>query len=269
VTRTERTAALQQALAKRVLVLDGAMGTAVQDLKLTAADFGGPDLEGCNEVLVASKPEAILGIHAAYFEAGADIAETDTFGGTPLVLAEYGLAARAHELNETAARLARQVADRFSTPQRLRFVAGSMGPTTRSLSVTGGVTFAELVEHFYVQGKGLYDGGVDYFLLETCQDTRNVKAGLRALQRLNREVPEPLPIAVSGTIEPMGTMLAGQSVEALVASLEHLDLLYLGLNCATGPEFMTDHLRGLSALARTRVACVPNAGLPDESGHYL
>ncbi len=268
-TRAERIAALQQAFSTRVLVLDGAMGTAVQDLHLTAADFGGADLEGCNEVLVTSKPDAIRGIHAAYFEAGADIAETDTFGGTPLVLAEYGLAARAHELNQAAARLAREVAERFSTPERLRFVAGSMGPTTKALSVTGGLTFAELVEHYYIQGKGLYDGGADYFLLETCQDTRNVKAGLVALRRLNREVKEPLPIAVSGTIEPMGTMLAGQSVEALVASLEHLDLLYLGLNCATGPEFMTDHLRALSAMARTRVACVPNAGLPDESGKYL
>jgi len=268
-TRVHRIEALKKALAQRVLVLDGAMGTAVQALGLTAADFGGPDLEGCNEVLVESKPDAIASIHDAYFAAGADIAETDTFGGTPLVLGEYGLASKALELNRAAARLAREVADRFSTPERPRFVAGSMGPTTRAISVTGGVTFEDLREHYYVQAQGLHEGGADYFLLETCQDTRNVKAGLLAIARLNREVAEPLPVAVSGTIEPMGTMLAGQPVEALIASLEHVDLLYLGLNCATGPEFMTDHLRALAGLARTRVACVPNAGLPDESGRYL
>ncbi|MHB8417209.1 MAG: methionine synthase [Myxococcales bacterium] len=268
-TRAHRIEALKKALSRRVLVLDGAMGTAIQGLGLGAADFGGAELEGCNEVLVETRPDAIAGIHEAYFAAGADIAETDTFGATPLVLGEYGLAERARELNRAAARIAREVADRFATPERPRFVAGSMGPTTRAISVTGGVTFAALRDHYYVQAQGLYEGGADYFLLETCQDTLNVKAGLLAIARLNREVAEPLPVAVSGTIEPMGTMLAGQSVEALAASLEHVELLYLGLNCATGPEFMTDHLRALAGLARTAVACVPNAGLPDEAGRYL
>ena len=262
-------ALLKTCLSQRVLVLDGAMGTAIQDRNLTAADFGGEALEGCNELLVATRPDVIRDIHDSYFRAGADIAETNSFGSTPLVLAEYGLADRARELNRKAAAIARASAEAYSTPARPRFVAGSMGPTTKALSVTGGVTFAELVEHYFVQAQGLYEGGVDYFLLETCQDTRNIKAGVLALCRLNREVAEPLPIAVSGTIEPMGTMLAGQSVEALAVSLDHLDLLYLGLNCATGPEFMTDHLRALSQLSRFRVACVPNAGLPDESGKYL
>jgi 5-methyltetrahydrofolate--homocysteine methyltransferase len=267
--RLERITALKALLDQRVLVLDGAMGTALQNLDLHAADFGGPEYEGCNEYLVVTRPDAVARVHDDYFAAGADVAETDTFGGTPLVLAEYGLAERARELNRIAAEIARKSAERFSTPDHLRFVAGSMGPTTKALSVTGGVTFEELVEHYYQQALGLHEGGVDYFLLETCQDTRNVKAGILALQRLNREVEVPLPIAVSGTIEPMGTMLAGQSVEALANALEHLDLLYLGLNCATGPEFMTDHLRSLAALSRFRVSCVPNAGLPDESGHYL
>jgi 5-methyltetrahydrofolate--homocysteine methyltransferase len=269
VDRRERLNALKALLDQRVLVLDGAMGTALQNLDLHAADFGGPEYEGCNEYLVVTRPDAVARVHDDYFAAGADVAETDTFGGTPLVLAEYGLGERARELNRVAAEIARKSADRFSIPDRLRFVAGSMGPTTKALSVTGGVTFEELVEHYYQQALGLHEGGVDYFLLETCQDTRNVKAGILALQRLNREVEVPLPIAVSGTIEPMGTMLAGQSVEALANALEHLDLLYLGLNCATGPEFMTDHLRSLAALSRFRVSCVPNAGLPDESGHYL
>ncbi len=269
--RRERVARLLQELERRVLVIDGAMGTAIQGKGLTAADFGGPELEGCNEHLVLTRPEVIAGIHEGYLAAGADIIETNTFGATPLVLAEYGLERKALEINVEAARLARRVADRFSTSERPRFVAGSMGPTTKAISVTGGVTFEELIEHFRVQARGLYEGGVDYLLLETCQDTRNIKAGLLAIERLFAGVPpeERIPVAVSGTIEPMGTMLAGQSVEALWAALAHADLLYLGLNCATGPEFMTDHIRSLAALSRFRVACVPNAGLPDENGHYL
>ncbi|HEX7125475.1 MAG TPA: methionine synthase [Thermodesulfobacteriota bacterium] len=269
--RTERVARLVAALEERVLVLDGAMGTAIQAKGLTAADFGGPALEGCNEHLVVTRPDVVTAIHEAYLAAGCDIVETNTFGATPLVLAEYGLEGEAIRLNREAARLARAAAERFSTPDRPRFVAGSMGPTTKAISVTGGVTFDELVEHFHVQARGLHEGGVDYFLLETCQDTRNIKAGLLGIARLNESLPpeERIPVAVSATIEPMGTMLAGQSVDALAAALEHADLLYLGLNCATGPEFMTDHIRSLAALSRFRVACVPNAGLPDENGHYL
>jgi 5-methyltetrahydrofolate--homocysteine methyltransferase len=168
-----------------------------------------------------------------------------------------------------AARVARQAADRLSTPGKPRFVAGSIGPTTKAISVTGGVTFESLIQNFYAQAAALLEGGVDYFLLETCQDTRNIKAGLLALEKLFEEKGFKIPVAVSGTIEPMGTMLAGQSVEALLTSLSHLDLLYIGLNCATGPEFMTDHIRSLARLSKFRVACVPNAGLPDENGCYL
>ena len=270
-TRVQRVGRLLAELERRVLVLDGAMGTALQALGLTAEDFGGADLEGCNEALNLSRPEVVRGVHRGYLEAGADIVETNTFGGTPLVLAEYGLQERTVEINRAAAALARAEADAFSTHDRLRFVAGSMGPTTKAISVTGGVTFAQLVEHYEAQARGLYEGGIDYFLLETSQDTRNVKAGLLGIDRFQEMLApeERLPIAVSGTIEAMGTMLAGQSVEALAISLEHRDLLYLGLNCATGPEFMTDHIRSLAQLARTRVACVPNAGLPDENGRYL
>ena len=267
--RTERVNALREALSQRVLVLDGAMGTAIQDHNLTAADFGGAELEGCNENLVLTRPDVIGGIHRAYLAAGCDIVETNTFGATPLVLAEYGLQDQTDALNLAAARLARAAADEFSTPARLRFVAGSVGPTTKAISVTGGVTFEELILHFERQAKGLYEGGVDYFLIETCQDTRNIKAAILGIQRFFARGFEPLPLAVSGTIEPMGTMLAGQSVEALATSLEHTELLYLGLNCATGPAFMTDHIRSLAATTRAPVACVPNAGLPDENGQYL
>ena len=244
------------------------MGTAVQDQDLCAADFGGEVFEGCNENLVLSCPDSIRKIHEAHLKAGADIIETDTFGGTELVLNEFDLGNKTRELNLAAATLAKECADRFSTPDKPRFVAGSIGPTTKAISVTGGISFAQLIDEFYFQAKALHEGGVDYLLLETSQDTRNIKAGLLAIHRLFETV-EAIPIAVSGTIEPMGTMLAGQTVEALVASLAHEDLLYIGLNCATGPEFMTDHIRALASLAPFPVACVPNAGLPDEEGEYL
>lgn len=260
---------LIEELKKRILVLDGAMGTAIQNHNLSAADFGGPELEGCNENLVLTRPDVIQGIHESYLIVGADIVETNTFGATPLVLGEYGLQEKTYEINITAAKLARAAADKFSTRNKPRFVAGSIGPTTKAITITQGVTFEELIEHFYQQAKGLHDGNVDYFLIETCQDTRNIKAATLGIQKLFQETGRKIPIAVSGTIEPMGTMLAGQSAEALAISLAHLDLLYIGLNCATGPEFMTDHIRSLSLLAKTNVACVPNAGLPDEDGNYL
>ena len=261
--------ALRELLAERILVLDGAMGTMLQQRNLSAADFGGPALEGCNENLVRTRPDVVLDIHRKYFEAGADIVETDSFGGTPLVLGEYGLQADALELNKIAAALARQAADECSTPAKPRFVAGSMGPTTKAITVTGGVTFEGLRDSYYVQAKGLVEGGVDLLLVETCQDTRNIKAALLAIQQLSREIGTPIPLIVSVTIEPMGTMLAGQTVEAMWASLRHAHPLAFGMNCATGPEFMTDHIRTLSALTGEFVSCYPNAGLPDEEGKYL
>ena len=201
--RQERKQALVDALARRILVLDGAMGTMLQQAHLTAADFGGPALEGCNENLVKTRPDVVLGVHRAYLEAGADIIETDTFGGAGIVLSEYGLQDSAYELNLTAARLARQAAGEFSTAAKPRFVAGSMGPTTKAITVTGGVTFRQLEEAFYRQAGALAEGGADILLLETCQDTRNVKAALLGFQRLERELGFPIPIMVSGTIEPI------------------------------------------------------------------
>ncbi|HZI64252.1 MAG TPA: methionine synthase [Thermoanaerobaculia bacterium] len=266
--REARTAALLEALDERVLVLDGATGTAFQAMELTAADFGGADLEGCNEHLCLTRPDAVARVHEGYLAAGCDIVETNTFGSTPLVLAEYGLADRALELSRRAAEIARETCARFDEPGRVRFVCGAMGPTTKAISVTGGVTFEELREHYRVQAAGLLVGGADYLLLETCQDTRNIKAGLLGIEQAFGDAGARLPVAVSVTIETTGTMLAGQDAEALAVSLLHADLLYVGLNCATGPELMRDHLRTLSELVRTRVACVPNAGLPDEDGRY-
>jgi 5-methyltetrahydrofolate--homocysteine methyltransferase len=261
--------ALRELLGQRILVLDGAMGTMLQQRDLTAADFGGPALEGCNEVLVDSRPDVVLDIHRKYFEAGADIVETNTFGSTPLVLAEYGLESRALELSKKAAALARQAAEEFSTPGKPRFVAGSMGPTTKAITVTGGVTFEGLQDSYYVQAKGLIEGGSDLLLVETCQDTRNIKAATLAIQKLSKEIGMAIPFLISVTIEPMGTMLAGQTVEAMWASLRHTHPLAFGMNCATGPEFMTDHVRTLSTLTGEFVSCYPNAGLPDEEGKYL
>ncbi len=269
ITPEERGRALEECLGERVLVLDGAMGTMLQQMRLGAADFGGAALEGCNENLVRTRPDVVRGIHRAYLEAGADIIETNSFGGTGLVLAEYGLADDAHELNVRAARLAREAADEFSTPAKPRFVAGAIGPTTKAISVTGGVTFPQLLEEFYRQAAALVEGGADILLVETCQDTRNVKAALIAMERLRRKLGRPIPAMVSGTIEPTGTMLAGQTAEAFCASILHGGLLSIGLNCATGPEFMTDHLRTLAAMAPVRISCHPNAGLPNEEGQYL
>ncbi len=265
----ESAKALRELLAERILVLDGAMGTMLQQRHLTAEDFGGSALEGCNENLVRTQPDVVLDIHRKYFEAGSDIVETNSFGGATIVLAEYGLAADAHFLNKRAAELARQAADEFSTARKPRFVAGSVGPTTKAITVTGGVTFEGLIEAYYAQAKGLVEGGVDLLLVETCQDTRNIKAALLAIQKLSKEIGMQVPVIVSVTIEPMGTMLAGQTVEAMWASLRHAKPLAFGMNCATGPEFMTDHIRTLSQLSSEFVSCYPNAGLPDEEGKYL
>jgi len=265
----ESAKALRALLSERILVLDGAMGTMLQQRHLTAEDFGGAALEGCNENLVRTRPDVVLDIHRKYFEAGSDIVETNSFGAAPIVLAEYGLAADAHELNKRAAELARQAADEFSTAGKPRFVAGSMGPTTKAITVTGGITFEGLLDAYYVQAKGLVEGGVDLLLVETCQDTRNIKAALLAIQKLSKEIGAQAPVIVSVTIEPMGTMLAGQTVEAMWASLRHAKPLAFGMNCATGPEFMTDHIRTLSQISSEFVSCYPNAGLPDEEGKYL
>ncbi len=260
---------IQAALKKRILVLDGAMGTAIQNRNLTVEDFGGPQYEGCNEYLVITRPDVIREIHEAYLAAGCDVVETNTFGSTPMVLDEFGLGAKADEINLAAARLAREAADKYTSAEKPRYVAGSIGPTTKAMSVTGGASFEQLQEEFRRQAQGLLKGGVDYLLMETCQDTRNVKAAILGCEQAMDDTGVRVPLALSVTIEPMGTMLAGQSIEALLASVQHKDLLYLGLNCATGPEFMTDFIRSLAQSSPFPVACVPNAGLPDENGCYL
>lgn len=258
----------QKELAKRILILDGAMGTMLQQAKLTAADFGGEEYEGCNEILNLTRPDLIHSIHKKYLEAGSDIVETNTFGATNVVLADYNLAERDVEINRAAARLAREAVQDFYTQDHPRFVAGAMGPTNKTLSLTGGVTFDELVVAYFRQAKGLIEGGVDILLLETSQDTLNVKAAGIGIQKAFEETGKKLPIMISGTIEPSGTTLAGQNIEAFYISLEHLKPVTIGINCATGPDLMRDHLRSLAEIAHCGVSCYPNAGLPDEEGHY-
>lgn len=259
---------LEAALATRILVADGATGTWLQGRGLTAMDFGGTEFEGCNEHLNLTRPEVITELHRAHLHAGADIVETNTFGGTSIVLAEYELAERAVEINRAAARIARSAVDEVRAGGRPAWVAGSMGPTTKAISVTGGVSFAELRLAYRDQALGLLEGGVDLLMVETVQDTRNAKAAMLGIEEAVGLGAPAVPVILSCTIEPTGTMLAGQGTEAFYASVSHWRPLAVGLNCGTGPEFMTDHLRQLAATATTLVACLPNAGLPDADGHY-
>lgn len=259
---------IEQQLEKRILVIDGAMGTMIQNADLSAEDFGGEQYDGCNEYLNIVRPDVLEGVHDAYLEAGADIICTNTFGGTPVVLDEYGLGHHAAEINQKAVEIAKKSQAKYSTPEWPRFVAGALGPTTKTLSVTGGITFDALKADFQVQAKALIEGGADLLLLETSQDMLNVKAATIAIHDAFEETGVELPVMISGTIEPMGTTLAGQTIEAFYVSIEHIKPLSVGLNCATGPEFMTDHLRSLSELSTGYVSCYPNAGLPDEEGHY-
>ena len=259
---------LRRALAQRILIVDGAMGTSIQALDLGADDFGGEAFDGCNERLNLTRPDAIEGIHRGFLEAGADVIETNSFGAMPVVLAEYDIAEEAEEIGRAAAEIARRAADAFATEERPRWVAGSIGPTTKSLSVTGGTTWDELVDSYRTVAAALGAGGADFLLIETSQDPLNVKAALEGIDQAREATGLDLPVALQATIETMGTILGGQDVEAFYTTFAHRDLLWIGLNCATGPEFMTDHVRTLAAISRFPVACLPNAGLPDEDGRY-
>ncbi|ACK71630.1 methionine synthase [Gloeothece citriformis PCC 7424] len=253
-----------------VLVFDGAMGTSLQTQNLTAEDFGGLQYEGCNEYLVHTKPEAVEKVHRGYLEAGADVIETDTFGGTSIVLAEYDLADKAYYLNKTAAQLAKRVAQEYSTPQKPRFVAGSMGPGTK-LPTLGHIDFDTLKNAYIEQAEGLYDGGADLFIVETCQDVLQIKAALNAIEEVFQKKGNRIPIMVSITMEVMGTMLIGTEIGAALTILEPYNIDILGLNCATGPDQMKEHIKYLSENSPFIISCIPNAGLPENVGgqaHY-
>ncbi|HEY9747387.1 MAG TPA: homocysteine S-methyltransferase family protein, partial [Allocoleopsis sp.] len=253
-----------------VLVFDGAMGTSLQTQNLTAEDFGGPEYEGCNEYLVHTKPEAVAKVHRDFLIAGADVIETDTFGASSFVLAEYDLADKAYYLNKTAAELAKSVAAEFSTPEKPRFVAGSMGPGTK-LPTLGNIDYDTLKAAFTEQAEGLFDGGVDLFIIETCQDVLQIKAALNAVEAVFQKKGDRRPLMVSVTMEVQGTMLVGSDISAVLSILEPYPIDILGLNCATGPDRMAEHIKYLCEYSPFVVSCIPNAGLPENIGghaHY-
>lgn len=255
---------------RRVIVFDGAMGTNLQAQNLTAEDFGGKEYEGCNEYLVISKPEAVAKVHRDFLAAGADVIETDTFGSSSIVLSEYNLGDRAYEISKKAAELAKSIAAEFSTPEKPRFVAGSMGPGTK-LPTLGHIDYDTLYSAFREQAAGLFDGGVDLFIIETCQDVLQIKAALNGVMAVFRERGERRPLMVSVTMEQQGTMLIGSEIGAALTILEPYPIDILGLNCATGPDLMTEHIRYLSQHSPFVISCIPNAGLPENIGghaHY-
>ncbi len=253
-----------------VLVFDGATGTSLQQMDLTAADFGGAALEGCNEQLVFTRPDAVQAVHRQFLEAGCDVIETDTFGAASIVLAEYGLEDQAFAINKRAAELARACAAEYSSPAKPRFVAGSMGPTTK-LPTLGHIDFDTMRDAFREQAEGLIAGDVDLLIVETCQDVLQIKAALQGIEAAFNATGQRRPLMVSVTMETTGTMLVGSDIAAVVSILEPFPIDVLGLNCATGPEQMKEHIRYLSEHSPFVVSCIPNAGLPENVGgvaHY-
>lgn len=278
-----RGAALPELLKNRILILDGAMGTMIQQRKLTEEDYRGLpeikrfeahpiDLKGNNELLSLTRPDVILDIHRQYLDAGADIIETNTFGATSVAQDDYDLANLAYEMNVESARLAKQACIEFSTPEKPRFVAGAVGPTPKTASISPDVndpgarniTFEELRAAYREQVEALYEGGADLFLVETIFDTLNAKAALFAIDEFFEEKAVCLPIMISGTVtDASGRILSGQTVEAFWNSLRHAKPLTFGLNCALGAALMRPYIAELSKVCNTGVSCYPNAGLPN------
>ncbi|MFA6468828.1 MAG: methionine synthase [Bacteroidota bacterium] len=259
-----------QILNQKIVVFDGAMGTNIQTQNLSADDFGGEHFNGCNEYLLVTKPAAIEKVHADFLSVGVDVIETDTFGSSSIVLAEYGLQDRAYEISKLGATLAKKVAKEFSTAAHPRFVAGSIGPTTKLPSL-GHIAYADMEKSYYEQVAGLVDGGADLLMIETSQDLLQVKAALGAAFRYFGDKRIKLPVISSITIETMGTMLMGTEINAALTALEPYDISVIGMNCATGPKEMSEHIRYLTQNSRIPVSCIPNAGLPENVGgvaHY-
>ena len=262
---------LKKDLGNKIVMLDGAMGTMLQAENLTSDDFGGEKYEGCNDYLVLTKPDVIKKIHKKYLQAGSDIIETNTFGALDIVLHDYGLEDKAFEMNKKAAEIVNEAIKEYreENPEKTRnlYVAGAIGPSNKSISVTGGVTFDELIHSYYTATSGLLAGGVDLILFETIQDTRNLKAAYLGLQKAMSENYH-VPLMLSFTIESTGTTLAGQTADAFYYAVNHMNPLSIGLNCATGPEFMTQFLKKLNEVSNTYISVYPNAGLPNEEGKY-
>lgn len=277
---------IQDELANRILVLDGAMGTMLQRNKFSEEDFRGErfkdypsPLKGNNDLLSITQPEAVAQVHRLYFEAGADIVETNTFSGTSIAMADYNMEDLVYELNYESAKIAKKVADEFTTqnPNKPRFVAGSIGPTNKTASMSPdvnrpeyrAVTFEELRIAYKEQVEALIDGGVDVLLVETIFDTLNAKAALFAIEEVKEERQLDIPVMVSGTItDASGRTLSGQTVEAFLASISHVPLLSVGFNCALGAEQLKPYLQRLSLKSDFHISAHPNAGLPNTFGEY-
>src|ERR687885_2556082 len=254
-------------LNERVIIFDGAMGTNLQVQNLSVDDYGGAQFEGCPEYLLVSKPEAVERVHAAFLEVGCDVVETDSFGGIPYVLDEYGIGHMAYDLNVKAAQLARRIASDFSTRERPRWVAGSMGPGTK-LPTLGHVTFLEAREAYGEQARGLLDGGVDLLIVETCQDMLQLKAALVGIFREFRRRGSRVPVIAQVTIEQQGTMLLGTEIAAALTAVEPFPIDVFGMNCATGPQQMTENVRYLCQNSPLPVSILPNAGIPENVGGH-
>ncbi|MGD1045395.1 MAG: methionine synthase [Bacteroidota bacterium] len=263
-------AAFLEILRDKIIVFDGATGTHLQGQGLTPDDFGGEHLDGCNEYLVISKPSAVENVHTDFLEAGCDVIETNSFGGTRIVLAEYGLQNRAYELNFKAAQIAKRIAQGYSGSGHQRFVAGSMGPTTKLPSL-GHIGFKEMAAAYHEQAKGLVEGGVDLLCVETCQDVLQTKSALYGIFEYFEQARHRVPIIVSVTIESMGTMLLGTEISAALTSIEPYAVDVVGINCATGPKEMSEHIRTLANISPKPIFVMPNAGIPENIGghaHY-
>ena len=281
---TDSNALLRERLARSILILDGAMGTMIQRQGLTEADYRGArfadwpsDLKGNNDLLVLTRPDVIGGIHRAYLEAGADIVETNSFNATRIAMADYGMEDLAYEINVAAARLAREAADDYSTPEKPRFVAGVLGPTNRTASISPDVNdpgarnvdFDTLVAAYAESTRGLIEGGADLILIETIFDTLNAKAAIFAVKQVFDEDGVERPIMISGTItDQSGRTLTGQTTEAFYNSLRHAEPISIGLNCALGPFELRQYVEELARISETHVSAHPNAGLPNELGGY-
>ncbi len=255
---------------KPLIIFDGGTGTSFQNLNLTADDFGGKELEGCNENLVLSSPEVVEKVHNSFLEAGCHVIETNTFGASSIVLDEYDIADKAYEINKNAAFIAKKAADKYSSIDKPRFVAGSIGPTTK-LPTLGHIDFDELKQSYKEQIYGLIDGGVDLLLIETCQDVLQIKSALLASKEILESKNIDIPLMVSITMETTGTMLVGSDIASALTILEPFNIDILGLNCATGPEQMKEHIKYLSENSPFAISCIPNAGLPENIGgvaHY-
>src|SRR5213076_40529 len=259
-----------QALQRRVLVYDGAMGTNIQRHNLSAEDFGGKALEGCNDHLVLTRPDVIQAIHESFLAVGCDVVETCTFQSTPRRLHEWGLGDKVRDINVAAARIARAACKKFETSDRPRFVAASMGPTgmlpSSSDPVLSKITYEELAANYYEQAKYLIEGGVDLLLIETSQDILEVKAAVAGIEQLFLELCRRIPLQAQVTLDVSGRMLLGTDIASAMTTLESLGVDVIGLNCSTGPEHMREPIRYLSSHARLPISCIPNAGLPLNTG---